>query len=161
MTPELTPRTDRPSAVPWPPILLLAVIVVGWLLGRNVPLGWTGQDDGPARFIGLGFGAVGLMLVTWAVLTLRRHHTTFMPTTASSALVTDGPYAWRRNPIYLGEILMLFGVAELTKNIWFVILAFVFGLAVTVLQVIPEERHLAATFGDAWRTYAAKTRRWI
>ena len=84
-----------------------------------------------------------------------------MPHQAVSHLVTSGPYAWRRNPIYLGEIMMLLGIAELTKNIWFVAFAFVFGGLITWLAILPEERHLEAKFGDAWRAYAQNTRRML
>jgi protein-S-isoprenylcysteine O-methyltransferase Ste14 len=58
-------------------------------------------------------------------------------------------------------VFLLFGVAELTRNVWFVILAFAFAGLVTLLQIIPEERHLEARFGQDWRDYAARTRRWI
>ena len=52
-------------------------------------------------------------------------------------------------------------VAELTKNIWFVVLAAVFAVLVTWLAILPEERHLEARFGDEFRNYKARTRRWI
>jgi protein-S-isoprenylcysteine O-methyltransferase Ste14 len=55
----------------------------------------------------------------------------------------------------------LFGVAELTKNIWFVLAAGLFGLLVTALQILPEERHLEARFGEAYRDYKRRARRWI
>ncbi len=154
-------HTARPGTVPWPPILLALTLAGSWWLGQSVPLNWPGQDDGAARILGLAFGIGGIVLVIWAVATLTRHRTTFWPTSPVTTLVTDGPYAFRRNPIYLGEVLMLFGIAEITNNIWFVILAFVFGVLVTILQIIPEECHLEAKFGEAWRDYAAKTRRWI
>ena len=67
-----------------------------------------------------------LAFPTWAGLTLRRHRTTILPHAGASYLVTDGPYRWRRHPIYIADVFLLFGAAELTRNIWFVILAFVF-----------------------------------
>ncbi len=156
-----TPHTshDRPNRVPWPPILLLAVIGAAIVLGRLVPLRWPGIDDTGAHVVGLGIGLAGLFLTAWAVMTLFKHNTTVMPDQAATHLVTTGPFAWRRNPIYLGEILMLMGIAELTKNIWFVPLAVLFGALVTWLAILPEEHHLEARFGDAWRNYAGRTRR--
>ena len=53
------------------------------------------------------------------------------------------------------------GLAEVTKNIWFVILGLGFAVAVTWLSILPEERHLEARFGDDYRAYKDKTRRWI
>jgi protein-S-isoprenylcysteine O-methyltransferase Ste14 len=56
---------------------------------------------------------------------------------------------------------LLFGTAEVTRNIWFVIAAFVFAGLVWILQIRPEERHLEQVFGDAWRAYAARTRTFL
>ena len=152
---------DRPSTIPWPPILLAALLVASWLLGRVIPLTWPGLDDTAARAVGLAFGAAGLFLLVWAIVTLLRHQTTVLPHAGATRLVTDGPYARFRNPIYLADILILFGLAEVTKNVWFAIAAPLFGVLVTWLAILPEERHLAAKFGEAWHTYASKTRRLI
>lgn len=119
------------------------------------------MGDWASSLVGLGFGVAGGAILVWAGLTLRRHGTTILPHEGASTLVTDGPYRWRRHPIYIADVFILFGAGEVTRNIWFVLLAFVFAVAVTRLQIIPEERHLEAKFGDAWRAYAARTRRWI
>ena len=52
-------------------------------------------------------------------------------------------------------------VVVFTHNIWFAILAIPYIPLVTWLAILPEERHLEARFGDAWRDYKARTRRWI
>ena len=57
--------------------------------------------------------------------------------------------------------MILLGLAEVTKNIWFAILAPLFAILVTWLAIIPEERHLEARFGDAYRSYKERSRRWI
>lgn len=151
--------TRRPSTVPWPPILLAAAVLGALVLGEFAPVAWPGIDDWPARAVGIALGMGGFALTVWAVMTLTRAKTAVLPHHGASHLVTSGPFAWRRNPIYLGDILMLLGAAELTKNIWFVIMATAFGGLVTWLAILPEERHLEAKFGDAWRDYAARTRR--
>jgi protein-S-isoprenylcysteine O-methyltransferase Ste14 len=152
---------ERPTIFPWPPVLLLASALAAWLLGRVAPLAWPGQDDTPARIIGIGFGLAGLALMAWAGVTLRRHRTTILPHARVERLVTDGPFRYRRNPIYLADVMLLLAAAELTKNIWFVILAPFFAALVTWLAILPEERHLEARFGEAYRAYKASTRRWI
>ena len=58
-------------------------------------------------------------------------------------------------------MLILIGLAELTKNIWIVLLIPVFAVLVTWLAIIPEEKHLEARFGDAYRVYKERTRRLI
>jgi protein-S-isoprenylcysteine O-methyltransferase Ste14 len=156
-----TPHAPQPTAVPWPPVLIAAVLAIGWLAGRLYPLPWPGLDDWPARLVGYGLGAAGLALVAWAIVTLHRAGTTLRPDRGADRLVTNGPFRYRRNPIYMGDVLILFGLAELTHNIWFAILAPLFALAVFRLAIVPEERHLEERFGQAYRDYKARTRRWF
>jgi protein-S-isoprenylcysteine O-methyltransferase Ste14 len=142
-------------------MLFAAVGLAAWLLGRAVPLRWPGLDDLPARAVGYGFGVAGVLLVVWSAATLWRARTTVRPDRAAVRLVTTGPYRYGRNPIYAGDTMLLLGFAQLTLNVWFVIAAAVFLLAVLTLAVIPEERHLETLFGDEYRTYRERTRRWI
>ncbi|MFT7577573.1 MAG: protein-S-isoprenylcysteine O-methyltransferase Ste14, partial [Alphaproteobacteria bacterium] len=72
-----------------------------------------------------------------------------------------GPFARLRNPIYVADVMILLGVAELTKNLWFVVGAAIFGVLVTYLAILPEERHLEFRFGDAYRDYKSRSRRWL
>ena len=146
----MSDKSSRPSSIPWPPMLLIAAIACAWMLGRVAPLAWPGVDDSAARAVGLGIGVAGLVLMTWAAVTLVRADTALRPDRAATQLVTSGPFVRFRNPIYLADTMILLGLAEVTKNIWFAILA-----------IIPEERHLEARFGDAYRSYKERSRRWI
>ena len=152
---------QRANTFPWPPVQLALAITSALLLDRYAPLDWPGQHDTPARIIGLAIGGTGVLLIVWAVTSLWRHDTTVMPDRISTALVTTGPYALLRNPIYLGEVMAMLGAAELTKNVWFIIAAFAFAALVTWLQILPEERHLEARFGKDYSEYKARARRWI
>ena len=152
---------DRPSAVPWPPLLLLVLIAASIGLGRLAPLPWPGLDDLAVQIVGLGIGGAGLALMAWAIWTLHRARTTVQPHKSADHLVTTGPFTRFRNPIYLGDVMVLLGVAELTKNLWFVAAAFTFAVLVTWLAIIPEERHLEARFKDAYLDYKKRSRRWL
>jgi protein-S-isoprenylcysteine O-methyltransferase Ste14 len=152
---------ERPSATPWPPIILASLVAAAIALGYLTPLPWPGLDDAAARMIGLGIGAAGVALLVWAIATLRSHGTTLLPDAGATHLVTSGPYRRFRNPIYLADAMIILGVAELTKNIWLVIAAALFAALVTWLAILPEERHLARRFGQAYLDYKAKSRRWI
>jgi protein-S-isoprenylcysteine O-methyltransferase Ste14 len=158
---DIPDNTERPSQVPWPPILLVGVIATAIALGYVAPIAWPGLDDEPARIIGRSVGIAGIALLAWAIVTLRQHDTTLLPDVGATHLVTSGPY-WRfRNPIYLGDTMILLGAAELTKNLWLVIAAAVFVALVTWLAILPEERHLQRRFGQAYADYKAKSRRWL
>lgn len=156
-----TQMTETPSRIPWPPLLLASTIGGGWWLGRAQPLAWPGLDDTAARHVGIGIGIAGIALAVSAIVVLHRAGTTVRPDAAASALVTHGPFRRLRNPIYVADVMILLGIAELTKNVWLAILAIPFVLLVTWLAILPEEAHLEARFGDAYRDYKARTRRWI
>lgn len=161
MSTEPFKTPDQPNHIPWPPILLGAGVIASIALGYLTPLTWPGTNDFAARTGGLAIGAVGIAMLVWAIMTLRRHGTTVRPDAGATALVTDGPY-WRfRNPIYLADVMILLGIAEFTKNVWFAIAAAAFAALVTWLAILPEERHLERRFGKAYLDYKAKSRRWI
>lgn len=151
----------RPSAIPWPPILVVLCAAGASISGHLWPIAWPGTNDTAARVVGLAIGAGGILLAIWAVWTLHQAKTNILPHKAATHLVTTGPFARLRNPIYVADVMILLGVAELTKNVWFVAAAAVFGVLVTFLAILPEERHLEARFGDAYRAYRAKSRRWL
>jgi protein-S-isoprenylcysteine O-methyltransferase Ste14 len=156
-----TPHMSRPASVPWPPVLIVGAILLAIVMGRLYPLQWPGLDDLPARAIGYGLGLAGLGLMAWGFLTLQQAGTTFMPNQRADKLVTEGAFAFRRNPIYMGEALAFLGLAELTHNIWFVIVAPLFAIAIQLLAIQPEERHLEERFGQAYLDYKERTRRWF
>ncbi len=160
MRPEQT-QLDRPTRMPWPPILLVGSIIGALVLAQLAPLAWPGINDLAARVIGLGFGVVGVFVMAWALWTLHTHKTNILPNKAADKLITVGPYSRFRNPIYLGDALIILGLAELTHNLWFVIFSAVFVALVTWLAILPEEQHLEHKFGDAYRDYVKRSRRWI
>ena len=151
----------RPSAFPWPPVLFAVAIGSALALGRFYPLPWPGLNDWPARMVGYGIGVAGIVLMAWGLLTLYRAGTNVLPHKGADLLVTQGAFRFRRNPIYMGEVLILLGGAQATVNIWFAILAPLFAVALLPLAILPEERHLEARFGEAYLDYKARTRRWF
>ena len=155
------PPASRPSAVPWPPVLIGAALGSAALLGRTYPLAWPGLDDLPARVVGHGLGAAGLALAFWGLATLYAAGTTVHAHKSADRLVTEGPFRFRRNPIYMGEVLAFLGLAELTHNIWFAIIAPLFAIAIQRLAILPEERHLEERFGQGYLDYKERTRRWF
>lgn len=150
-----------PSRIPWPPLLLAAAICGAWLLGRVAPLPWPGIDDLPARVIGYGAGVAGLLIAAWAIATMVRARANVLPNRPATRLVTTGPFRIWRHPIYMADVLILLGLAQLTLNVWFVVAAVLFAMAVYTLAIGPEERHLEAEFGSAYMEWRSRTRRWF
>jgi len=152
-------RADRPNTVPWPPLLYVGCAVLGIVLDRVLPLPWP--VDGALTPPGLTLMAAALGLDVWAMLTMSRQRANILPHRAATALVTSGPFAWSRNPIYLGNTLLLAGAAFAFASPWLLPMAALAAALVTRLAIRREEAHLAARFGPAWAAYCATTARWI
>jgi protein-S-isoprenylcysteine O-methyltransferase Ste14 len=150
---------ERPNTLPWPPILYGSAAIAAWLAGRVVPLAWL--DDPRIVIVGWGLITIGLGLDIWAMVVMTRHRANILPHRAATALVTGGPFAWSRNPIYLGNTVLLAGCAAAFGNPWLLLAAAAAAVLVTRLAIRREEAHLAARFGAAWDSYAARTGRWF
>jgi protein-S-isoprenylcysteine O-methyltransferase Ste14 len=92
---------------------------------------------------------------------MHRHRANILPHRAATALVTSGPFALSRNPIYLGNTLLMTGAALLFGSLWLLAAALAAAVLVWALAIRREEVHLAAQFGDAWTEYTQRTRRWF
>lgn len=151
---------QRPRTLVLPPAPYAAAIVGGWWLDRyRTPLtmNW-GELAAP---LGWGLIGLGLSLFAWALYTLYRHHTTVNPYKAATGLCTDGPFRLSRNPIYLGDWLILAGASLLLRTWWPLLFAPLVWLLLRYGVIRHEEAHLELRFGDAYRHYRARVRRWL
>lgn len=115
----------------------------------------------PWRFAGVPVVALGAWFSIHADALFKRHGTEVKPFRQSKLVVIDGPFRFSRHPMYLGFLGVLGGMAILAGTVTPLI---VFGLMIwlfTVHFVIPEERHMEAQFGDQYREYKARVRRWF
>lgn len=110
-----------------------------------------------------GAGAASLWLLGGSLARFRRHHTTFEPFDPSQAstLVTSGPNAITRNPMYLGMAGLLTAHA-LLRGGWLTSLPVVgFVAVIDRAQIRPEETALSALFGEEYADYCRRVPRWI
>jgi len=151
--------SDRPGVIAPPPIIYLAAVGPGILLDAAwpVPL-WPW----PARAgVGGGLIAAGFALAAWAFRAFRAAGTNADPRKPATAVVEAGPFRYSRNPIYMGMNAIMIGLGVALDNVWIV------GLLVPVLEIMRvgvigrEERYLEGKFGDAYRGYRARVRRWL
>ena len=127
---------------PWP---FLPEGYAGWLI----------------RFVGAMLIVLGAAVALSAERGFKRAGTAVPPTRPSTALVTEGVYARTRNPMYLGLSLILGGAALAVGSVWFLLATPCAMFAVTKLAIEREERYLAGRFGEAYRTYRERVRRWV
>jgi protein-S-isoprenylcysteine O-methyltransferase Ste14 len=151
-----------PNTIPWPPILFVAFAASGIALHWTMPLPWPqGAIAAALLMLGLFFVAAAIALELAAVLAFRKARTTILPHRAASELITSGPFRLTRNPIYVGNTMLVLGVALVFGVGWLVVSALLAAIAVHHFAVLREERHLSVAFGEAWRDYAARVPRWV
>jgi protein-S-isoprenylcysteine O-methyltransferase Ste14 len=154
--------TVRPNSLPWPPIIYLAAIVASVLLNILYPVPWFGQPLSGIFFaIGWLMIAAFVALNISAIRALRRAGTTVRPDRSTDHLVTDGPFAFTRNPLYLAGTILVLGIGLVSGIVWFLLLAIFAAFAVQKLAIEREERHLQARFGKIYLDYARRVRPWI
>lgn len=165
---DRAPRRPRDHAgvVTYPPLLFAGPFALGWALHRLAPVpllpASVGGDARAAlRLVGVALVLVGLAIAGWSVLTLRAHRTAVDPFGATTALVTAGPFARSRNPIYVAMALVHAGLACVAQAL---APAAVLPLALWAVQagvIRREERYLALKFGAEYRDYCRRVRRWV
>ena len=156
------PFDDRPNTFPWPPVIYGVAILLSVFLQWAVPVGWLPHPFSAFLFaVGIVTIFLALALDLMAMKTLHAARTTIMPHRGSEHVVTAGPYRFTRNPIYLGNSLLMLGVALVSGIMWFIPLAFLAAWATTELAIKREEQHLTHRFGKKYRDYARKVRRWV
>jgi protein-S-isoprenylcysteine O-methyltransferase Ste14 len=102
-----------------------------------------------------------LIFATWAVATFRRHHTVVHPRGDVRSIVDAGPFRFTRNPMYLSLVLIHVGGLLAFHLAWAAVLFPVVFLAFHFAVILPEERYLAAKFGEPYEAYRRRVRRWI
>jgi protein-S-isoprenylcysteine O-methyltransferase Ste14 len=152
---------ERPNRWPWPPLIVAGLAVAAMALDQAVPTGAVLAVPFGARLAGGAVMALGVGLDLWAMRTMRRHRANILPHRAATALVTDGPFAVSRNPIYLANTLLLAGAGLLFGNAWLLPAALGQMALVDRMAIRREEAHLATRFGAAWAAYAADVPRWL
>lgn len=155
----MSPDRDSPHVLILPPLLYLLGLAVGFVLHLLAP-----HSIAPPPFanvLAIALLVAGIGLGSWARLHLKRRGTPVDPRQPTTALVTDGPYRYSRNPLYLRVTLLYLSVAFFVNDVWLLaVLPFV--LIVLYVGVIRrEERYLEAKFGDEYRAYKATVRRWL
>lgn len=142
-----------------PPVWLLLCLVVAALQPVRVVFGgWLAPTA--QLLAGLLVGG-GLLLIALAVLEMRRHRTTVIPHRDPQALVSTGIFARSRNPIYLGDLLILAGLSLWWGSLVGLLLVPLLAYVLRTRFIAAEEARLAAAFGPAFDRYRAATRRWL
>jgi protein-S-isoprenylcysteine O-methyltransferase Ste14 len=137
-------------------IAVIAGLAVNWLLPlpflpAELPTGWLGA----IVFV------LALALFAWAIVTITNAGSNVPTNRATTTVVESGPYHFTRNPIYLGMFLGLIGLAIAFDNLWLLLMLVPFAFIIRYGVVAREEAYLEREFGDIYRGYYSRVRRWL
>jgi protein-S-isoprenylcysteine O-methyltransferase Ste14 len=152
--------TDTSNAVVRPPVALIIALAACLAADRLYPLRFVPASV-PAAWVGGAIFAIAFALAIWAIVTIRKAGTqveTYKPTTA---IVANGPYRLTRNPIYLGMVLGLIGLAIAFDSLWILAALVLFYLVIRYGVIAREEAYLERKFGNVYLGYKSRVRRWL
>jgi len=147
-----------------PPLAWALAVIAGLALYWLVPLPFLPADlaaGGPSGLLGALVFALALALGVWAVATMTRAGSNVPTNRPTTTIVESGPYRFTRNPIYLGMFLGLVGLAIAFDNLWLLLMLVPFALVIRYGVVAREEAYLERKFGDLYRDYRLRVRRWL
>jgi protein-S-isoprenylcysteine O-methyltransferase Ste14 len=154
---------DSPGVLVLPPLIPLAALLLGLLLDWLVPgyflRVFLSFDE--RLFLGGVLFIVGLVLIVTGGHYFSLAKTNIPPYKPALHLVTDGIYAWIRNPMYVGFGFITAGLAVAFGSDWTFVLMIPAAIVLHRGVVLREERYLEAKFGDDYRRYKAEVRRWL
>ena len=141
-----------------PPLYFLGSILVMVALHRAVP---AGRLSGPVRLIGSLPLLVGLAFNLWGAMLFRINETPLRPGSESTVVVRTGACRFSRNPMYLGFVLELLGVALLLGSASPLVVPPLFMVLIQILFIRNEEKSMEERFGEQYLAYKRRMRRWI
>ncbi len=159
-TPAKARQADPMKMIDIPPVWLFLFAALAWWLGQVDPFGLSLRMPVTDLLAGLLIGA-GVILMLLAVIEMRKWRTTFVPHRVPSHLVQSGIFKRSRNPIYLGDTLVLFGVILWIDAPLGLPLVPVFVWWIEKHFIIPEEDRMRREFRAEFARYCSKTRRWL
>jgi protein-S-isoprenylcysteine O-methyltransferase Ste14 len=144
-----------------PPAVMLLIGAMMWWMARLAPQ--FAFDWAPQWLLATLLAVIGLIFELLPGLRFSRVGTTVNPMRPQSSahLVVDGLNRYSRNPMYVGQLMLLLAWSMVLGNVASILLVLAFPLYITRFQILPEERALAVRFGDDYAAYRARVRRWL
>ena len=150
---------DNPGVIALPPLLyggaFIVVLVLRWFWPMRI------VADSGLLWAGLGLVAIGVALASWGRRTMKAAGTNINPSLPATALVASGPFRYSRNPLYVALTIVFLGLT-LAVNTWWGVVVLIPLLAIMHRGVVRrEERYLEQKFGESYRQYRSKVRRYV
>jgi protein-S-isoprenylcysteine O-methyltransferase Ste14 len=154
--------TATAGVITRPPFLYLSCLVLGLALDHLLPLPLAWPEAAlRQRTLGGVLTLMGAAIMAAGVRNFSRAATPVPSNQPVRALVTTGIHGWSRNPIYVGMFLLYAGIGVAAHSTWALVLALPLAITVRYGVVAREEAYLERRFGDSYRDYKARVRRWL
>jgi protein-S-isoprenylcysteine O-methyltransferase Ste14 len=143
-----------------PPLIFLGFLALAAVLEAVIPP--TAALFPYVRYVaGTVLFIIGIVIGIAGIQRLRASGTNISTDLPATALVVDGIYSWSRNPLYLAMTLAYVGLAIAAGSAWAIILLIPLLVVMNIGVISREERYLEREFGDAYRAYKSRVRRWL
>lgn len=152
---------DVAGVIALPPLIFLGFLGAATVLEAIVPFPVPVAHSLALYVAGATLAACGFVMIAIGTRRFVAAGTNIPPTLPTTALVVDSIYGRTRNPLYLGTSLIYLGLSVAAGSLWAIALLVPLLWVINVGVVKREERYLERKFGDAYRDYKARVRRWI
>jgi protein-S-isoprenylcysteine O-methyltransferase Ste14 len=151
---------DTANVIFRPPIAWAVAVLAGLALNWLMPLPFVPAAV-PTGWLGAMVFALALALFAWSIATITQAGSNVPTNLPTTTIVDTGPYRFTRNPIYLGMVLGLIGLAIALNSLWLLLTLVPFAVVIRYGVIAREEAYLERKFGDVYRRYRARVRRWL
>ena len=144
-----------------PPLVFLAGILLGVACEYVVVPAPVPVSRAISAVSGLFILIAGVGVIASARILFQRTGQNPVPWKPSPSLILKGPYRFTRNPMYLGVTLFEVGLGLMVNNLWISLFAVPALVTVHFVAVLPEERYLSEKFGESYKAYLTRVRRYL
>ncbi|MFT5439247.1 MAG: protein-S-isoprenylcysteine O-methyltransferase Ste14 [Alphaproteobacteria bacterium] len=158
-TPAPQTPAHGPDVFTFPPVIFAIFLIMGYITDRGFPVAIGApvlRQIAGGALIGLGVALAG-----WAIARFRKAKTHLDVRKPATALVTDGPYRFTRNPMYVAASLLYAGIAVIFGKIFMLAFLIPCLLLIDIFIIRREESYLDALFGEPYREFRRNVRRWL
>jgi len=154
--------SETAGAIVRPPFLFLACLILGIVLDRVLPLPFSLPETALIRWpVGSGLILLGVVILAASFRNFSRAGTPVPGNRPVRRLVTSGMHGLSRNPIHLGMFLVYAGIGLAARSPWILVLLLPIAIIMHYGVVAREEAYIERRFGEAYREYKARVRRWL
>jgi len=142
-----------------PPRIAMSLLALATLSQLVLPVGWAKLPS--FLLAGVAFSVLGFGIMIRAWWLFRQHETAICPTAETTSFIVEDVYKLTRNPMYLGMIMILIGIALLVGSWPYYFVAILYAVILDHVFCPYEEYKLLKQYGIEYANYTARVRRWI